>query len=196
MGQYTKLTIDNGIARLRLDRAANATPLKRETLEGDLRCGRRDRGGCECPGVCPRSLRSRFLRTEWTWERCNLEAESANGRSEWVRDSRFTAKPSRRFSTSPSNRCRGQRCGRRGWRWTGPRCDLVVATRSAFFFLPEPMRESLPRMVTPLLIHRVGPGPAGQLLLSGERWTAENGPSQGAMLDVVEDDQLDLRSRH
>ncbi|MFM7564188.1 MAG: enoyl-CoA hydratase-related protein, partial [Planctomycetota bacterium] len=33
MGQYTKLTIENGVARLLLDRADKRNALKRETLE-------------------------------------------------------------------------------------------------------------------------------------------------------------------
>jgi methylglutaconyl-CoA hydratase len=49
-------------------------------------------------------------------------------------------------------------------------------------------------MVTPLLVYRVGAGPAGQLLLSGERWTAETARSYGLCLDVVEEGQLAQRT--
>jgi methylglutaconyl-CoA hydratase len=64
-------------------------------------------------------------------------------------------------------------------------CDLVVASQNASFMLPEPMRGITAAMVTPLLIHRVGGGPATSLLLSGEKWTAERAFDLGLCHDVV-----------
>ncbi len=51
-------------------------------------------------------------------------------------------------------------------------CDLVVATDSASFTLPEPKRGITASMVLPLLVHRIGSGPAGWLLLSGQTLSA------------------------
>lgn len=48
-------------------------------------------------------------------------------------------------------------------------CDLVIASESAFFSLPEPQRGITAAMVTPLLLRKVGVGHAGHLLLSGRR---------------------------
>jgi methylglutaconyl-CoA hydratase len=51
-------------------------------------------------------------------------------------------------------------------------CDLVLAAENAFIGLPEPQRGISAAVVTPLLIHRLGPGPATYLLLSGEHASA------------------------
>ena len=72
-------------------------------------------------------------------------------------------------------------------------CDFVIATTDAFFALPEPMRGITAAMVTPLLVHRIGPGAANRLLLSGERWSAEQGQAVGLCHDVVAADQLNDR---
>jgi methylglutaconyl-CoA hydratase len=72
-------------------------------------------------------------------------------------------------------------------------CDLVVATDSAYLMLPEPRRGITAAMVTPLLIQRVGMGPAGALLLSGERWNALRCQTLGLFHDVVPPAELDSR---
>jgi methylglutaconyl-CoA hydratase len=46
-------------------------------------------------------------------------------------------------------------------------CDLVVASETATFALPEPKRGITAAIVTPLLVHRVGVSAASWLLLSG-----------------------------
>ena len=72
-------------------------------------------------------------------------------------------------------------------------CDLVVASEQAFFALPEPARGITAAIVTPLLIHRVGAGPATQLLLSGMRWEADRAMNVGLCVDVVKPNQLASR---
>ena len=72
-------------------------------------------------------------------------------------------------------------------------CDLVVASEQAFFALPEPARGITAAIVTPLLVHRVGAGPATQLLLSGMRWDAAHAMNVGLCLDVVKPNQLSAR---
>lgn len=72
-------------------------------------------------------------------------------------------------------------------------CDFVVAAENAFFALPEPMRGITAAMVTPLLMHRVGAGAAGRLLLSGERWTAAQAFASGLCHDVVPHASLENR---
>ncbi|MES2791841.1 MAG: enoyl-CoA hydratase-related protein [Planctomycetota bacterium] len=47
-------------------------------------------------------------------------------------------------------------------------CDMVLATESASFSLPEPKRGIVAAMVLPLLILRIGQGRASWLLLSGQ----------------------------
>ncbi|HMP79103.1 MAG TPA: enoyl-CoA hydratase/isomerase family protein [Pirellulaceae bacterium] len=70
-------------------------------------------------------------------------------------------------------------------------CDTVLASQSAFFMLPEPMRGITAAMVTPLLIHRVGAGPAAHLLLSGRRWSAAEALQFGLCHQMVADDRLE-----
>ncbi len=47
-------------------------------------------------------------------------------------------------------------------------CDLILASESATFALPEPKRGITAAIVTPLLVHRVGVSAASWMLLSGE----------------------------
>lgn len=63
-------------------------------------------------------------------------------------------------------------------------CDLVVATESASFALPEPKRGITASMVSPLLVHRIGAGPASWLLLSGRTVSAADGARCGLIHEV------------
>ena len=69
-------------------------------------------------------------------------------------------------------------------------CDIIVAAESAFFALPEPERGITAAMVTPLLVHRVGLGPATYMLLSGERVAAAKAATFGLCHEVVGSDEL------
>jgi len=57
-------------------------------------------------------------------------------------------------------------------------CDFVIAAEGAFVSLPEPQRGITAAMVTPLLVHRIGAGPAAALLLSGDRMTVTRAAQQ------------------
>ncbi len=72
-------------------------------------------------------------------------------------------------------------------------CDIVISVESAFFRLPEPLRGITAAMVTPLLVHRMGPGAAGYLLLSNEQVNAADARVMGLCHGVVPDDQLESR---
>ena len=72
-------------------------------------------------------------------------------------------------------------------------CDILIASDNAFFMLPEPMRGITAAMVAPLLIHRIGAGPATFMLLSGEQVSAEKGQSFNLCHDVVAADSFDDR---
>ncbi len=69
-------------------------------------------------------------------------------------------------------------------------CDFVVAVEDAFIALPEPQRGITAAMVTPLLVHRVGAGRAGHLLLSGRRQSAKDAASTGLVYEVVSPESL------
>jgi methylglutaconyl-CoA hydratase len=72
-------------------------------------------------------------------------------------------------------------------------CDMVLASENAFFALPEPMRGITAAMVTPLLVHRVGPGNATFLLLSGQRITAAVARTMGLCHEIVAEAHLASR---
>ena len=72
-------------------------------------------------------------------------------------------------------------------------CDIVIATESAFFMLPEPMRGITASMVTPLLVHRTGPGPATYMLLSNEKVSAIDARRMGLCHDVVPVNEMESR---
>jgi methylglutaconyl-CoA hydratase len=71
-------------------------------------------------------------------------------------------------------------------------CDMTLAAAAAKFALPEPKRGITAAIVTPLLVHRTGPGPAGYILLSGETFEARQAQQLGICHVVAEDDQIDL----
>jgi methylglutaconyl-CoA hydratase len=52
-------------------------------------------------------------------------------------------------------------------------CDLVLASTAARFALPEPKRGISPAVVSPLLVYRMGAGPAMPILLAGQTLTGE-----------------------
>ncbi len=52
-------------------------------------------------------------------------------------------------------------------------CDLVLASTAARFALPEPKRGISPAVVSPLLVYRMGAGPAMPMLLAGQTLTGE-----------------------
>ena len=70
-------------------------------------------------------------------------------------------------------------------------CDFVIAEENAFIALPEPQRGITAAMVTPLLVHRVGAGPAGHLLLSGRRQSAKDAATTGLVYEVTTAGMLD-----
>lgn len=65
-------------------------------------------------------------------------------------------------------------------------CDLVVATESASFALPEPKRGITASMVSPLLVHRVGSGRAGWLLLSGQTLSSHDALQFGMIHKLID----------
>lgn len=74
-------------------------------------------------------------------------------------------------------------------------CDIVLAAEDAFFALPEPKRGITAAVVTPLLVHRIGPGPADYVLLSGERLSAEDAHRWGLCHRLVPGEHLEERRR-
>ncbi|MEX2287501.1 MAG: enoyl-CoA hydratase-related protein [Planctomycetaceae bacterium] len=72
-------------------------------------------------------------------------------------------------------------------------CDMVLAAETAVFVLPEPKRGITAAVVAPLLIYRVGVGQAGYLLLSGRNISAREAHRIGICHEVVPADSLSAR---
>jgi methylglutaconyl-CoA hydratase len=72
-------------------------------------------------------------------------------------------------------------------------CDLVLASTDAKFALPEPKRGISPAIVAPLLIHRIGVGPASPLLLAGQMLNGEEAYRLGLCHYLATPDKLAQR---
>lgn len=70
-------------------------------------------------------------------------------------------------------------------------CDLVVASQSAFFSLPEPKRGITAAILIPLLIYRAGISAASHIALSGQNISAEDAHRIGLCQRVVSTTELD-----
>ena len=73
-------------------------------------------------------------------------------------------------------------------------CDIVLASETAFFALPEPRRGISAAVVAPLLIYRIGHGAAAYVLLSGEIISAADAFRIGLCHEVVADDKVESRA--
>lgn len=69
-------------------------------------------------------------------------------------------------------------------------CDLVLASNTVFFALPEPQRGITAAMVTPLLLHRIPVSAANELLLGGGRMGADRAVQVGLCMDAVAPEAL------
>lgn len=69
-------------------------------------------------------------------------------------------------------------------------CDLVVAGEKAIFGYPEVRRGLAATLVTPGLVHRIGPKAAFELLTLAENVTAERALALGLINRVVPDDSV------
>jgi enoyl-CoA hydratase/carnithine racemase len=73
-------------------------------------------------------------------------------------------------------------------------CDVVLASDSATFGLPEPLRGITAGVVSPLLAFRIGAGHAGRLLLTAATIDAEEARRIGLFHEVLHPDKLWARA--
>lgn len=74
-------------------------------------------------------------------------------------------------------------------------CDVVLSAEEAFFSLPEPKRGITAAVVAPLLIYRTGPGAATYMLLSGRRIAAPDAQRMNLCHEVAPASELPARER-
>lgn len=73
-------------------------------------------------------------------------------------------------------------------------CDLAIAVKEATFGVPEIKRGLLPMMVMALLFRHIGPKRALELVLTGDRISAEKALWLGMVNEVVEREELSERT--
>ena len=74
-------------------------------------------------------------------------------------------------------------------------CDILVAAESASLSVPAVRRGLVAGMVAPLLVFRLGGGPATPLLLCGREWDANTACQRGLFHEVTPEDLVWARCR-
>lgn len=191
MSEHVQLTTSDGVATLTLDRPDKRNALRREIIQALLDAVRKVAGDAEVRVLVLRSTGKVFC-AGMDLGQMQERAQSENSGEEWQQDSQVLCDLLCEMQALPipTIACL-QGPALAGGVGLVVACDIVIATEETFFMLPEPMRGITAAMVTPLLIHRVGPGPASYMLLSNERVPASN--SFGLCHAVVPSDQLQTR---
>ena len=194
MQEYIKVSLENGVGTITLNRAEKRNALRREFIE--------QVNGALHKLAGDSSLRVLILKAEGLVFCAGMDlgqmkerAASPNGAAELQKDSEVYCQllttifqldvPTVAILNGPALA---------GGVGLVLACDLVIASENTFFMLPEPMRGITAAMVTPLLIHRVGSGAATYMLLSGERVAADKALAIGLCHDVVASEQLEVRT--
>jgi methylglutaconyl-CoA hydratase len=191
MSGHVQLKIESGAAWLTLDRPEKRNALRREIIEELLDCVQQVSAD-EDVRVLVMQATGKVFCAGMDLGQMQERARSANAAAEWQQDSQVYCDLLCRLVSLdiPVVAC-VQGPALAGGMGLVLACDMVIATEDTFFMLPEPMRGITAAMVTPLLLHRVGPGPASWMLLSNERVAAGN--SFGLCHAVVPADKLESR---
>ena len=193
MYQYIQTTMSNGVGRLTLNRPDKRNALKRDFIEeiqqgiGQLKSDPELRvfvlaaeGSVFCAGMDLGEMQQR--------------AQAADGKAQWQKDSEvYCDVLIELYSMQVPTIAAVSGPALAGGMGMILACDLLIASKNAFFMLPEPMRGITAAMVTPFLLHRIGAGPATYMLLSGERVSADKALGFNLCHDVVAEDQFTQR---
>jgi methylglutaconyl-CoA hydratase len=191
MSEHVKLTVEKGVATVLLDRPEKRNALRREIIQALLDAVRQVASNDSIRVLVLKSTGKVFC-AGMDLGQMQERAQSENSAEEWQQDSQVLCDLLCEMQALPIPvvACL-QGPALAGGVGLVVACDIVVATDETFFMLPEPMRGITAAMVAPLLIHRVGPGPATYMLLSNERVPAAN--SFGLCHIIVSADQLSER---
>ena len=191
MPEHVKIEINAGVATITLDRPEKRNALRREIIQRLLECVREAAGNESVRLLIIKAVGKVFC-AGMDLGQMQERAESENSGEEWKIDSQvycdlLTALVQIQI---PTVACL-QGPALAGGVGLVLACDIVIASENTFFMLPEPMRGITAAMVTPLLLHRIGAGPATYMLLSNERIPASR--SYGICHAVVPPADLDTR---
>jgi len=70
-------------------------------------------------------------------------------------------------------------------------CDIAIASSEAKFGFGEAKLGIIPAMISPYVLRKIGPGPARELFLTGDRFSAERAQEIGLVNEVVPPEKLD-----
>ncbi len=70
-------------------------------------------------------------------------------------------------------------------------CDIAIASSEAKFGFGEAKLGIIPAMISPYVLRKIGPGPARELFLTGDRFSADRARDIGLVNEVVPPDGLD-----
>ena len=70
-------------------------------------------------------------------------------------------------------------------------CDIAVASSEAKFGFGEAKLGIIPAMISPYVLRKIGPGPAREYFLTGDRFSAERAREIGLVNEVVAPEKLD-----
>jgi methylglutaconyl-CoA hydratase len=70
-------------------------------------------------------------------------------------------------------------------------CDIAIASSEARFGFGEARLGIIPAMISPYVLRKIGRGPARELFLTGDRFTAERAREIGLVNEVVAPEKLD-----
>jgi methylglutaconyl-CoA hydratase len=193
MTSLIKTEADRGIVRLTLDRPAKRNALRRETIEALLQAVQQAAEDPFARALVLGATGDVFC-SGMDLDQMQERAGLASAEAEYDRDSRVYADLLISMLNVPFPVIAAvQGPVLAGGMGLVCACDLVIAVESAWFMLPEPLRGITAAMVTPLLMHRIGPGPATSLLLACEKVSAIEGRRLGLCHDVVPQEELENR---
>jgi methylglutaconyl-CoA hydratase len=190
METFVKSEIKVGVGRITLNRPDKRNALRRDFIE-QLTAAVSEMKSDDTLRVLVMQAKGTVFCAGMDLSQMQDRAQSSNGKLEWQKDSEvYCDLLTELYSIEVPTVVALQGPVLAGGVGIVLACDIVIASDTAFLMLPEPVRGITAAMVTPLLIHRVGAGIAGHLLLSGERMSAQRGWQTGLCHDVVEANQL------
>ncbi|MFT5299888.1 MAG: methylglutaconyl-CoA hydratase [Mariniblastus sp.] len=190
METFVKSKVESGVGRITLSRPEKRNALKREFIE--------QLNSSVDSMLADETLRVMIFEAEGAVFCAGMDlgemqerAQADSGKQEWQRDSEVFAELLLKiFRANVPTIAAMQGPALAGGVGLVLACDFIVANENAFVMLPEPARGITAAMVTPFLVHRIGAGPATQLLLSGQRMSAQRSSELGLVFAIAEPDQL------
>jgi methylglutaconyl-CoA hydratase len=185
------VTVSDGVAEVTLDRAARRNALSR-ALIAQLTAAVADVAAAASTRLVVLSANGPAFCAGMDLGEMQNRAQQPDARAEWERDaSDYRDLVAAIFRLDVPTLAVVQGPAIAGGFGLVLACDLVVASTSARFALPEPKRGISPAVVSPLLVYRVGAGPAMPILLAGKTLTGEEAYRMGLCHVLVAPEHLD-----